>query len=1207
MKVRSDLCSSLSPARFLTLTLWFYLTILGGGWVFGQAALRRPGFAGNTTPMPDSGTLRPAARPADSPPTPVITSVTPNSIIAGSPDTAITVAGTGFTSDSIVEWNGAALSTSLTYNNSLFATVPAADLTTAGSGSVTVDTPGASPELSNAVTVSITNPPAPTLTSIYPSAGPLNTGADVTLNGSGFTSETTVAANGVTVPSEFVSSGQLTATIPAATLALPGNVNITVSTPAPGGGTSAAVTYTTFLDIANNDIVYNAADGLLYASVMVSGSGSGGNTVVGIDPATGTTKRTIWVGSNPDKLALSTDGTQLFVGLDGAAAVAQVDLPRGEVIRRFSLGGGPGVYNPPFTAKALAALPGKPDSVAVASTGDIAIYDSGVARARKASVASTGLSFGPSASVLYSTTGGQIQKLTVGPTGITATKTLASPSYGANSIQYDGGRLYLSSGQVLNASTGALLGTFYASGNTQANGPVVSDPALKKAFIGITSFSSNGQVSAFNESTFTLSGSIPVNGIGEQGYPTNFQKIVRWGPDGLALSAAFSAFSSINQIFIFQSNLVKNLSSSPADLSVSLAAPASSTTGSPTSWVATVTNHGPNEAQGATLVIRLDPSLAIGKIATSGGTCKSGTEFVCDLGNLANGVSATVSVNGTPTTQGTLAGVANISSISYDPQATNNQSTTSTAVTGSLFNPAPSIAAISPNFVQAGSEDFTLTVTGRGFTAESVVMLGSEELDTSLESSTQLTATVSASDVATYGWAAVTVSNPEPGGGVSKIVPLTIYGVVHVPANGIVFDPYSRMLWASVPSAAKRIAGNSVVSIDPMTGAVGKPVFVGSQPTVMAESLNGKYLYVGLSGANRLAQFDLEQKKLLATIPLTLKQGGSTSTITPSWLAVMPGSDTTLAVNQEGEGGTFGIFDIKGKTGKFRPNMSGTYDGVNPVFANASRIYAYDSETTGAEFYRYDVDEDGVKVIDGTTLDGMGGFGGTIDLGSDGLVYGIGGGIINPSTTPPSQIATLPGIDFYHSGDDGAGAATAADPSLRKEFLMLTNTAGTWAYGLVRYNLNTYVPEAVVDMPQAANNVEAQWTIFRFGQDGLALLSAGENFATDQHQSVLLLVRGPFVAPQLLMKDSAARLTSSSKAAISQGSGNTILRLTGSNFLPGVAVTWNGSYRTTTILDAKHVKIDVPASDLAKTGTAKVVATNPGAPPSNALRITIGP
>jgi len=66
-----------------------------------------------------------------------------------------------------------------------------------------------------------------------------------------------------------------------------------------------------------------------------------------------------------------------------------------------------------------------------------------------------------------------------------------------------------------------------------------------------------------------------------------------------------------------------------------------------------------------------------------------------------------------------------------------------------------------------------------------------------------------------------------------------------------------------------------------------------------------------------------------------------------------------------------------------------------------------------------------------------------------------------------------------------------------------------------------------------------------------------------------------------------------------------MLTLTGSNFLPGVAVTWNGSYRTTTIVDAGHVTVAIPASDLTASGAASVVATNPGAPASNALQITI--
>jgi hypothetical protein len=65
------------------------------------------------------------------------------------------------------------------------------------------------------------------------------------------------------------------------------------------------------------------------------------------------------------------------------------------------------------------------------------------------------------------------------------------------------------------------------------------------------------------------------------------------------------------------------------------------------------------------------------------------------------------------------------------------------------------------------------------------------------------------------------------------------------------------------------------------------------------------------------------------------------------------------------------------------------------------------------------------------------------------------------------------------------------------------------------------------------------------------------------------------------------------------------LTITGSNLLPGVAVTWNGNYRTTTWVSSTQATVAIPASDLASAGTASLVATNPGAPGSNALKITI--
>jgi hypothetical protein len=1149
-----------------------------------------------------------------SPPTatPVISAVSPNSFFAGSAATIISITGTGLTANSIVDWNGTPIATTFYggYGGSsgLSATVPQANLTTAGTANVTVNTPTATPALSNAIAVTITNPPVPTLTSIFPNAGQINTATSLALAGTGFTTLTTAAINGEPVPCTFGGATQITCQVPGSSLATPGNASVTVSTPAPGGGTSSSVPYTAYLSIANNDIVYNATDGLLWASVPVSAIGSGGNSVVGIDPVTGNTVQQIFVGSNPNKLALSTDGTQLFVGLDGSAAVAQVNLAQGKVVSQFALGGGPGLYNAPFKALYLAAVPGLPNSVAVdVSNSSVSIYDSGVARAQSSTSAGQGpLAFGSSASTLYVANGGSIEQLTVGPTGITATTAIQTTSYSAaTSVQYDNGDIYVSSGQVFSASTGVLLGTFYTAPTTPATGPVVSDSTLGLAFVGYTNYSGGAQVLSFNESNFNAVGSIPVNGVGVGGYPTTFQKIVRWGQNGLALSAQASAFSDVNQIFIVQTPLVADLSSSPADVAVTLTAPATATTGTAISWVATISNKGPNSASGAALSMSLDSSLIINSITPSQGSCGTGPQFTCNLGSLADGVSATVKVNATPSTAGTLAGVATVSSVSYDPTISNNQATTSTVVTGALYGAAPMISAISPNFVQAGSSDFTLTVNGSGFNQDSTVELGTTPLVTTYASATQLTATVPAAQITTYGWAEITVNNPAPGGGVSSVTPLTVYASVSLPASGLLFDPYAQLLYAMVPSTSTTLTGNSVVSVNPFSLAVGTPVLVGSEPNVMAETSDGKYLFVGLSGANSLAQFDLADQTLTATIPLNFPQGSSaTTSVAANWLATMPGTDTTVAVGTVSTWGNFGILDISGNAGTFRPSLSGIYEGINPAFADPTHIYAYDSQTSGAEFYRYTVSTSGLTLVDGTTLNGMGGYFGGVSL-ADGLVYGAGGGIANPTTTPPSQVATLPLLNFSGSGVGGDGIGVVPDPSLQKDFLMVNEFTGGIDNALTRYDLKTFLPEAAVGIPGSSPNSYQAWPMLRFGQDGLALLSLSQDPSTYQYVTTLILLRGPFVTPQLLSTNSAATLTSSSSSSISHGSGNTILTLTGTNFLPGMAITWNGSYRTTTLLSSTQATVDVPATDVASSGTASLLATNPGAPHSNALQITI--
>jgi len=177
-------------------------------------------------------------------PVPTITSINPNSCLAGSPQFTLTVNGTNFIANSTVNWNGTALTTTFVSSTQVTAIVPAANVATAGTAQVTVRNPPPGGGTSNVATFTINNP-APTTSSISPTCATAG-GAQFTLtvNGTNFVPTSTVKWNATTLATTFVSSTQLTATVTAALIATPGTASINVVNPAPGGGTSNAQTFT---------------------------------------------------------------------------------------------------------------------------------------------------------------------------------------------------------------------------------------------------------------------------------------------------------------------------------------------------------------------------------------------------------------------------------------------------------------------------------------------------------------------------------------------------------------------------------------------------------------------------------------------------------------------------------------------------------------------------------------------------------------------------------------------------------------------------------------------------------------------------------------------------------------------------------------------------------------------------------------------------
>lgn len=130
-----------------------------------------------------------------------------------------------------------------------------------------------------------------------------------------------------------------------------------------------------------------------------------------------------------------------------------------------------------------------------------------------------------------------------------------------------------------------------------------------------------------------------------------------------------------------------------SNLAVALGVLPAVTVGDTASLVATVTNAGPQAAPLARLEVELTGG-AFGLLATpSQGTCVANgsvfTTFICDLGTLNAGASATVTVQMRGETVGAHTINAEVSSTNFDPDAADNTRTTTLTVNAAASPPPP--------------------------------------------------------------------------------------------------------------------------------------------------------------------------------------------------------------------------------------------------------------------------------------------------------------------------------------------------------------------------------------------------------------------------------------------------------------------------------------------------------------------------------------
>ena len=278
------------------------------------------------------------------------------------------------------------------------------------------------------------------------------------------------------------------------------------------------------VDLEVRDAVYDPFRDVVYATTASTAAGGLGNRLVTIDPSDGNITDSIFVGSSPNRLAISSDSSRVYIGIDGASgfrSYSPVDNTLTDTVSLF-------VDNRTAVASDLAVSPTDANTVVVSrnpngisSTGFLQAFENGT---------STSSTDG----------GGRRDIIEFVDSDTLFTFTSSTTAFSAVNFNFDGsdftfeagrspavsrfsaepevtadGRIVFTNGVTLDAQTLEPVGTF----ENQFN---VSDTIVESiSALGLTYFAGppddfstdNLTLSAFDDATFTLIDSVELTGI----------------------------------------------------------------------------------------------------------------------------------------------------------------------------------------------------------------------------------------------------------------------------------------------------------------------------------------------------------------------------------------------------------------------------------------------------------------------------------------------------------------------------------------------------------------------------------------------------------------------------------------------------------------------------------------------------------------------
>jgi hypothetical protein len=473
-------------------------------------------------------------------------------------------------------------------------------------------------------------------------------------------------------------------------------------------------------------------------------------------------------------------------------------------------------------------------------------------------------------------------------------------------------------------------------------------------------------------------------------------------------------------------------------------------------------------------------------------TVISGADFSFNLQSctapLDPGAFCILTLNFTPQATGTRTGTLTVAS--NDP--VNPQVVLNLSGVGISAFPAPTLTSMGRTTAAIGSTNLIIFLSGANFFPSSVVHIAGQAQKTTYSGPTLLSVAVDPALLGAMSELPVTVVNTAPGGGESAPLTLTVYRQLNINPSFLISVPSRKLLYASIPASATANP-NTVIAIDPETGATQAPIAVGNDPRALTASDDGSFLFVAAQGGQVIQRINLSTGQIDRTFQYPTNSLVLSRPFSATMLTV-PGSQTSLLVHFTDTSSFGGVMDLFNDTGLVTsvPDLTQFFDGVQVsdfAFTDASTVYSLPFTLASPFFNVFTIDATGLHLtpVTGTNLGGNSTTG--LSLISDGkLLYTKAGQVWDP--VAKTQVGSFPvtainPTSFPNLHDMVMDTAAG-------QFFMVADQIGTSGVGLTAYDLKSLASTGTLNFTEL-NDPEPH-ALVRWGSTGFGFISTGATF-----------------------------------------------------------------------------------------------------------------